>query len=279
MSQHYSRLSRRALSSGVASLQSLSRAFPKRSLSTANNNSPDGCKVVEVGPRDGLQNEKRQVPTDVKIDFINQLSGTGLPVIEATSFVSPKWVPQMADALQVMTGIQRHPRVSYPVLTPNLKGWEMAVLEAHASEVAIFAAASESFSKKNINCSIQESLDRFEPIMRASSERQVRVRGYVSTVIACPYEGRISPKAVAQISKRMYEMGCHEISLGDTIGVGTPNAFSDVLDAVRLEVPMDKIAVHCHDTYGMAIANITKALEVCDFYFDRDSKIGSDLKA
>ncbi|KAM9433514.1 hydroxymethylglutaryl-CoA lyase, mitochondrial [Salvelinus alpinus] len=222
---------------------------------------PERVKIVEVGPRDGLQNEKTLVPTEVKIHLIDMLSEAGLPVIEATSFVSPKWVPQMADQVEVMKGINRRPGVSYPVLTPNLKGFQAAV-KAGAAEVAIFGAASELFSKKNINCSVDESLQRFEEVTKAAKEAGVRVRGYVSCVLGCPYEGQVSPDKVAQVAKRLYSMGCYEISLCDTIGVGTPGGMTKMLEAVSREVPVDALAVHCHDTYGQALANILIALQM-----------------
>ncbi|KND01186.1 uncharacterized protein SPPG_04276 [Spizellomyces punctatus DAOM BR117] len=221
---------------------------------------PDYVKIVEVGPRDGLQNEKTMIPAEVKIEFIDRLSATGLPVIETTSFVSPKWVPQMADAPKVLTGIQRRKGVTYPVLTPNLKGLEAAIA-AGAEEVAIFGAASESFSQKNINCSIDESLKRFEEVCQKAIREGLRVRGYVSTVLGCPYEGDISPKMVATVAKKLYDMGCYEISLGDTIGVGTPLKMAKMLEAVKDVIPVECLAVHCHDTYGQAVANITMALQ------------------
>uniref|UniRef100_A0A0K8S1G0 Hydroxymethylglutaryl-CoA lyase, mitochondrial n=1 Tax=Crotalus horridus TaxID=35024 RepID=A0A0K8S1G0_CROHD len=222
---------------------------------------PKHVKIVEVGPRDGLQNEKNIVPTRVKIDLINMLSETGLSVIEATSFVSPKWVPQMADHTEVMQGIRKVPGVSYPVLTPNLKGFEAAVA-AGAKEVSIFGAASEAFTKKNINCSIDESLQRFGDVLQASKGASIPVRGYVSCVLGCPYEGKISPAKVAEVSKKMYTMGCYEISLGDTIGVGTPGNMREMLSAVMKEVPVEALAVHCHDTYGQALANTLVALQM-----------------
>ncbi|XP_028936615.1 hydroxymethylglutaryl-CoA lyase, mitochondrial isoform X2 [Ornithorhynchus anatinus] len=233
----------RALSSAVAG------GFPKQ------------VKVVEVGPRDGLQNEKGVVPTPVKIQLIDMLSDAGLPVIEATSFVSPKWVPQMADHVQVLQGIRRSPGVTYPVLTPNLKGFE-AALAAGAGEVSIFGAASEPFSKKNINCSIDESLQRFGEVLTAAKGAGVPVRGYVSCVLGCPYQGKVAPAKVAEVSKKMYSMGCYEISLGDTIGVGTPGGMKDMLSAVLGEVPVEALAVHCHDTYGQALANVLMALQM-----------------
>jgi hydroxymethylglutaryl-CoA lyase len=222
---------------------------------------PSYVKMVEVGPRDGLQNEPSQVPTAVKIELINHLSDAGLPVIEATSFVSPKWVPQMGDNAAVLAGIHRKPDVSYPVLTPNLKGFENAVA-AGAGEVAVFGAASESFSQRNINCSIGESLERFAPILAAATQYQIPVRGYVSCVLGCPYEGNIAPTAVADVAERLYTMGCYEISLGDTIGVGTPNQARTMTEAVAARVPLNKLAVHFHDTYGQALANIYAVLQL-----------------
>jgi len=220
---------------------------------------PAYVKMVEVGARDGLQNEATPVPADVKIQLINQLSDTGLPVIEATSFVSPKWVPQMGDNAEVMAGIQRRDGVCYPVLTPNMRGFESA-LAANVEEVAVFGAASESFSQKNINCSIDESLARFEPVCNAAQENNIRVRGYVSCVLGCPYEGDIAPEAVARVAARLIEMGCYEISLGDTIGVGTPEKARAMIQAVAAVVPVEKLAVHFHDTYGQALANLYAAL-------------------
>jgi hydroxymethylglutaryl-CoA lyase len=222
---------------------------------------PSYVKMVEVGPRDGLQNEPSTVPTAIKIGLINRLSDAGLPVIEATSFVSPKWVPQMGDNAAVLAGIHRKPSISYPVLTPNLRGFENAVA-AGAEEVAVFGAASESFSQRNINCSIDESLERFAPILAAATQRQIRVRGYVSCVLGCPYEGNIVPTAVADVAERLYTMGCYEISLGDTIGVGTPNQARTMIEAVAARVPLNKLAVHFHDTYGQALANIYAVLQL-----------------
>lgn len=218
-------------------------------------------RLYEVGPRDGLQNEQKTVPTEVKIALIERLAAAGLTKIEATSFVSPKWVPQMADASKVMTDISRKGGVDYPVLTPNLKGLE-AALSVGATEVAIFGSASESFSQKNINCSIAESLDRFRPIMDRASQEGIAVRGYVSCVVGCPYEGSIEPKAVADVAHKMLDMGCYEISLGDTIGVGTPKDIRDMLSAVMEQVPVEKLALHCHDTYGQALANILAGLDM-----------------
>lgn len=222
---------------------------------------PKKVKIVDVGPRDGLQNEKEIVPTEAKIELIHRLAEAGLPVVEAGSFVSPKWVPQMADSAEIMEKITRKDGVSYPVLTPNLKGFEGA-MAVGAKEVAIFGAASESFSQKNINCSIEESLERFHPVVEAAKEQGVLVRGYVSCVVGCPYEGEIAPEKVADVSAKLYEMGCYEISLGDTVGVGTPGKVKDMLVAVSAKVPMEKLAVHFHDTYGQALANIYAALEM-----------------
>lgn len=232
---------------------------------------PSQVRIVEVGPRDGLQNEPmvngQPVATKVKIELIERLADAGLPAVEATAFVSPKWVPQMADQTEVLEGIRRKPGVSYPVLTPNLKGFESA-LAAGATEVAIFGAASESFSKRNINCSIAESLERFQPVADAARSAGVKVRGYVSCVVGCPYEGTIAPEAVAEVSRRLYEMGCYEVSLGDTIGVGTPARMQAMIEAVARRVPIEKLAGHYHDTYGMAAANIYASLEMGMATFD-----------
>jgi len=221
---------------------------------------PKRLRMVEVGPRDGLQNEAEILPTAVKIALIDRLSATGLPVVEATSFVSPKWVPQMADAAEVMAGIARRPGTAYPVLVPNLRGFE-AALAAKAEEVAVFAAASESFSRRNINCSIAESLDRFRPVTKAARGAGIRVRGYISCVLGCPYEGHIEPAKVAEVAEQLAEMGCYEISLGDTIGVGTPGKAAAMIEAVAAKLPRERLAVHFHDTYGQALANILAALE------------------
>ncbi len=222
---------------------------------------PKFVRMVEVGPRDGLQNEKSMVPTAVKVELVNRLSDAGLSVVEAASFVSPKWVPQMGDSADVLAGIARKPGVRYAALTPNLKGLEGA-LAAKADEVAVFGAASESFSQKNINCSIAESLDRFAPVMEQAKAAGVPVRGYVSCVLGCPYEGEIDPKAVADVAERLFAMGCYEISLGDTIGTGTPTKAQLMIAAVAERVPVEKIAVHFHDTYGQALANILAALQM-----------------
>jgi hydroxymethylglutaryl-CoA lyase len=219
------------------------------------------------GPRDGLQNEKQLVDTETKVELIARLGAAGLKVIEATSFVSPRWVPQMGDNAEVMARIRRLPGVAYPVLTPNLQGFE-AALAAGATEVAVFGAASESFSRKNINCSIAESLTRFEPVMLAAKAAGVRVRGYVSCVLGCPYEGEIAPEAVAGVAATLFEMGCFEVSLGDTIGTGTPGKTRRMLDTVARRVPIDKLAGHYHDTYGQAMANIYASLEAGVAVFD-----------
>lgn len=219
---------------------------------------PQQVKLVEVGPRDGLQNE-RSVTTEAKVQLINQLSQTGLSYIEAGSFVSPKWVPQMADSAEVFAAIDRIPGITYAALTPNLKGFDNAV-SAGADEVAIFGAASEGFSQKNINCSIAESLARFAPVVAAARAQNLRVRGYISCVLGCPYDGDISPQQVARVAEQLYQMGCYEISLGDTIGVGTPLAAQRMLSAVAERVPMEQLALHFHNTYGQALANIASCL-------------------
>ncbi len=228
---------------------------------------PSKVKIVEVGPRDGLQNEKQVVSTAIKIELIERLAEAGLRVIEATSFVSPKWVPQMGDNTAVMQGIKRHPATVYPVLTPNLQGFDAAV-QAGATEVAIFGAASESFSQKNINCSIADSLKRFEPIVSAASALEIPVRGYVSCVVGCPYEGAIAPAQAASVASRLFAMGCYEVSLGDTIGVGNPASIQRMIDACARLVPIEKLAGHYHDTYGMAIANIHASLQLGMAVFD-----------
>jgi hydroxymethylglutaryl-CoA lyase len=221
---------------------------------------PKRIKMVEVGPRDGLQNESAVVPTEVKIELIDRLSATGLAAIEVASFVSPKWLPQMADSAAVLQGISRRPGVSYPVLVPNLQGLEAAIA-AGAEEVAVFGAASESFSRKNINCSIAVSFDRFGAVCEAARKQGLRVRGYVSCALGCPYEGAVAPETVAWVAGRMMELGCYEISLGDTIGVGTPLKAQAMIDAVARKVRIERLAVHFHDTYGQALANILAVLE------------------
>lgn len=222
---------------------------------------PSFVRMVEVGPRDGLQNEKTIVPTAVKVELVNRLADAGLSVVESGSFVSPKWVPQMGDSAEVFAGIARKPGVRYAALTPNLKGLEGA-LAAKVDEVAVFGAASESFSQKNINCSIAESLERFAPVMEQAKAAGVPVRGYVSCVLGCPYEGEIAPAAVAEVAAKLFAMGCYEVSLGDTIGTGTPAKAQGMIAAVAERVPVDKIAVHFHDTYGQALANLLAALEM-----------------
>lgn len=222
---------------------------------------PKAVKIVEVGARDGLQNEKIIVPTDIKAQFIDKLSTTGLRVIEATSFVSPKWVPQMADGKDVFRRIQKQSYISYPVLVPNVQGLQKA-LEVGVKEIAVFGAASEGFSQKNTNCSIEESLNRIKEVVRVALEHNIKVRGYVSCVIKCPYDGDVDPRKVAELSKLLYNMGCYEISLGDTIGAGTPLTMRRMLNEVLRLVPIDAVAVHCHDTYGQALVNILTALQL-----------------
>ena len=220
----------------------------------------DFVRIVEVGPRDGLQNEKQLIASNDKIELINQLAATGLRSIEATSFVSPKWVPQLADAAEVYAGIQQRPGVHYPVLVPNEKGYERA-LQVGVKEVAVFTAASEAFNRTNTNAGIDESLARFQPILQRAASDGVRVRGYVSTVLGCPYQGEVAVSEVVRVAAALHQMGCYEISLGDTIGVGTPAKARAMLQAVATEVPMSALAVHFHDTYGQAIANIAACLE------------------
>jgi hydroxymethylglutaryl-CoA lyase len=222
---------------------------------------PARVKIVEVGPRDGLQNEPASIDTATKVALIDRLADCGLQVVEATSFVSPRWVPQMADAADVLAGIRRKPGVIYPVLTPNVKGFD-AALAAGATEVAVFASASETFSQRNINCSIAESLDRFRPLMLAAREHGSAVRGYVSCVLGCPYEGEIAVDAVARVAKELFAMGCYEISLGDTIGVGTPGKARAMIEAVTRGVPVTRLAAHFHDTYGQALANVYAVLDL-----------------
>ena len=221
---------------------------------------PKSVKMVEVGPRDGLQNEAQTVPAETKIRLIEDLADAGLTSIEAGAFVSPKWVPQMADSAAVLGGLKARPGVRYSVLVPNLQGFE-AALKAGAREVAIFGAASETFSRKNINCSIAESLDRFAPVAAAAKQAGIPVRGYISCVLGCPYEGAVAPQAVADVAARLAALGCYEISLGDTIGVGTPAAAAAMIDTVAAHVPREQLAVHFHDTYGQALANILACLE------------------
>ena len=228
-------------------------------------------RLVEVGPRDGLQNEPQTVSTDTKLELIERLADAGLRDIEAASFVSPKWVPQMADHAELMRRLVRRPGVNYPVLAPNLKGYEAAVA-AGAAEVAVFASASEGFSRKNINCSVAESIARFEPMFDAARRDGVRVRGYVSCVVACPYDGPTPPDKVAEVSQRLHGLGSYEVSLGDTIGVGTPASVLRMLEAVAARVPVSALAGHYHDTWGMAVANVHASFQFGLRVFD--SSIG-----
>uniref|UniRef100_A0A915D7Z5 hydroxymethylglutaryl-CoA lyase n=1 Tax=Ditylenchus dipsaci TaxID=166011 RepID=A0A915D7Z5_9BILA len=218
-------------------------------------------RVVEVGPRDGLQNEKNIISTQDKIELIDRLSGCGFKNIEATSFVSPKWVPQMADNDEVISGCAKHNDVSYPVLVPNLAGLKDAISNGNVKEVAIFGAASESFTRKNTNCSMEESLKRLEEVTKKALENNLRVRGYISTVINCPYEGKISPKVVANLASKLLDFGCYEVSLGDTTGVGSAGTVNALLNEVLAAVPAEKVAVHFHDTYGQALSNVMVAIE------------------
>jgi hydroxymethylglutaryl-CoA lyase len=227
----------------------------------------NSARIVEVGPRDGLQNEAATVPTEVKVELIERLADVGLPAVEATAFVSPKWIPQMADHTEVLRRLRRKPGVSYPVLTPNLKGFE-AARAAGAQEVAVFGAASEAFSMKNINCSIAESLERFAPVVAQAKEHGIRVRGYVSCVLGCPYEGEVKPERVAEVAGALFDMGCYEVSLGDTIGVGTPGKTKAMIEACAKRVPLAKLAGHYHDTYGQALANIYASIELGVSTFD-----------
>ena len=221
---------------------------------------PKKVTIVEVGPRDGLQNESQQVPTDIKLELIRRLADAGHSHIEATSFVSPKWIPQMADAADVMAGIKDIKSAVFSVLTPNLRGFENA-LAAGATEIEIFGAASESFSQKNINCSISESLAKFAEVAAAAKANNIKIRGSVSCSLGCPYEGDIAIDKVVEVTKALYDMGCYEVAISDTIGVGTPEKVKAVIQAVKKEVPVDALAVHFHDTYGQALANIYAALE------------------
>ena len=225
------------------------------------NTSDRQVKIVEVGPRDGLQNEKLPVPLNAKVELINQLGHAGLRFIEAASFVSPKWMPQMAGSAEVMSLIERRPGVCYSALTPNLQGLE-AALTSRGDEVAVFGAASETFSQRNINCSIEQSLDRFRPVVQKALEAGIPVRGYVSCVLGCPYEGDIAAEAVLQTAQELLAMGCHEISLGDTIGRGSPESTRKLLEVCLREIPSERLAGHFHDTYGMAEANVYASLEM-----------------
>lgn len=222
---------------------------------------PNYVKIVEVGPRDGLQNEKTMVPADIKVALVDRLTEAGLVNIEAASFVSPKWVPQMADGAEVMARIQRRPGTLYSVLTPNMKGFEGAVA-AGADEVVIFGAASEAFSQKNINCSIAESIARFEPVAAAAREKGMRLRGSISCALGCPYQGEVPVDSVADVVRRMRDLGCDEIDIADTIGVGTPSRVQAVMRTAAAEFPMDRLSGHFHDTYGQALSNILASLDV-----------------
>ena len=228
---------------------------------------PAKVRIVDVGPRDGLQNERGEVPTAVKLELIERLADAGLQAVEATAFVSPKWIPQMADHTEVLERIRRKPGVSYPVLTPNLRGFE-AAKAAGAIEVAVFGAASETFSKKNINCSIAESLERFRSVVDAAKKSGIKVRGYISCVVACPYEGEVPAAKVAEVAGALYDMGCYEISLGDTIGAATPGKTQAMIEACLKRVPVEKLAGHYHDTYGQALANIYASMELGVATFD-----------
>ncbi|VXC40236.1 hydroxymethylglutaryl-CoA lyase [Pseudomonas sp. 8O] len=222
-------------------------------------NLPESVRLVEVGPRDGLQNEKQPISVADKVRLVDGLTAAGLSYIEVGSFVSPKWVPQMAGSAEVFAGILRKPGVTYAALTPNLKGLE-AALETKVEEVAVFAAASEAFSQKNINCSIADSLQRFVPLMEAAKAANVRVRGYVSCVLGCPYDGEVAPEQVASVARELYAMGCYEVSLGDTIGTGTAGKTRALIEVVGRDIPRDRLAGHFHDTYGQALANIYASL-------------------
>ena len=221
---------------------------------------PQHVTLVEVSPRDGLQNIANFVPTEIKIEFINQLSQTGLPVIEVTSFVAADKIPQIADNKAVLMGITQNLAVKYPVLVPNIEGFNAAIA-AGAKSIAVFGAASETFSQKNINCSIAESMQRFAKVIQAAKQQQIPVRGYISCCLGCPYEGEIRPEQVAAVAKQLWQLGCYEISLGDTIGVGTPNKVIKLIDAVSQVIPIKQLAAHFHDTYGQAIANLYAALQ------------------
>ena len=220
---------------------------------------PEQVRIVEVGPRDGLQNEQGQVRAEDKVALVDALVAAGLKHVEVGSFVSPRWVPQMADSSAVFAAIARAPGVTYAALTPNLQGFEAAIA-AGASEVAVFAAASESFSQRNINCSIAQSLQRFEPVLAAAVAQGIKVRGYVSCVLGCPYEGDVAPERVRDVADAMLQMGCYELSLGDTLGIGTPGAARRLIDTVAQRVPREQLAGHFHDTYGQAVANIYACL-------------------
>ncbi|MCY3827883.1 MAG: hydroxymethylglutaryl-CoA lyase [Rhodospirillaceae bacterium] len=229
-------------------------------MATGNGQGDRRVRVQEVGPRDGLQNEPRTVPVEVKVDLIERLAAAGLPAVESGAFVSPKWVPQMADSEEVFRRIDRRDGVTYPALTPNMKGFGRAVAVG-VTEVGVFAAASETFSQRNTNCTIDESLERFRPVCAAAAEAGVKVQGYVSTVLGCPYEGAIDPGVVAELCGRLHEMGCDRVALGDTIGVGTPAKAAALIDRVAEAVPLTDIGIHFHDTYGQALANTLACLD------------------
>jgi len=228
---------------------------------------PASVRIVDVGPRDGLQNEKAIVPTEVKVALIEKLADAGVPAIEATSFVSPKWVPQMADAADVMARVRRRPGVTYAVLTPNMKGFEGA-LAAKADEVVVFGAASEAFSQKNINCSIAESIERFAPVTKAARDAGMRVRGVISCCLGCPYQGEVSPDAVGHVTRLMRDIGVHHVGIADTIGVGTPAATQRAMEAALAVFPVNEVSGHFHDTYGQALANVYASLELGIATFD-----------
>jgi hydroxymethylglutaryl-CoA lyase len=228
---------------------------------------PARVKIVDVAPRDGLQNEKGSVPTEVKVELVNRLTDAGLQSVEAGSFVSPKWVPQMADSAEVMARIRRKPGVAYPVLVPNLKGLDAAIA-AGAKEIAGFAAATEAFSKRNTNCTIAESMVRQKEVCDAALSAGLRVRGYISVVLGCPYEGEVKPKAVADIARQLRDMGCYEISMGDTIGTGTPARAQRLFDELARDIPVTMLAGHFHDTYGQALANMLAVMEQGVAVFD-----------
>jgi hydroxymethylglutaryl-CoA lyase len=228
---------------------------------------PSKVKIVEVGPRDGLQNEPQTVPASVKIELIDRLADAGLPVIETTAFVSPKWVPQMADNAEVMRGIKRRPGVTYPVLVPNRKGLDAAIA-AGADEVVVFGAATETFSKRNTNCSIAEGLARFSEVCEEAIQRGLKVRGDISVCLGCPYEGEVDPRAVVRVARELDAMGCYEITIADTIGTGTAGSTRNVIEAVAEHVPVQRLAGHFHDTYGQAVANVYAALECGVATFD-----------
>ncbi len=227
----------------------------------------DHVRLVEVGPRDGLQNEPQHVPTATKVEFVQRLVHAGLTNIEVAAFVNPKRIPQMADSADLLRALPRHEDVTYTALVPNMQGFQ-AAQAANVREIAVFASASETFSQRNIQCSIAESLDRFTPVFEAARAANIRVRGYVSCVLGCPYEGAIAPQAVADVAHKLHTAGCYEISLGDTIGTGTPNAIKALIQAVAQHVPLAQLAGHFHDTYGQALANIYAALELGIRTFD-----------